>query len=766
MSIQLTSPAMESSPAYTVAVRALCEFTAKQGDLDLSFTPPPSSQEGVAGHQTVASRRGAGYRSEVSLTGRHKHLAVRGRADGFDPERARIEEVKTHKGDLSRMPANHRDLHWAQAKVYGWLLCQQFELAEITVALVYFEIGTQCETVLTLPCSADELRQFFEMLCERFIQWADREVAHRSKRDASLAALRFPHAQFRTGQRTLAESAFKAARLGRCLMAQAPTGIGKTIGTIFPLLKACPVQELDKLFFLTAKSSGRALALDAVGTLRTSDPAMRLRVIELCARDKVCEHPDKACHGDSCPLAQGFYDRLPAARDAAVERPTLTKEALREVAAEHRVCPYYLSQEMARWSDVVVGDYNYFFDTGGLLHGLTLANQWRVAALVDEAHNLLDRARAMYTAELAQADFRAVRTQAPTSLKKPFDRLHRAWNALGKAQSEPYEVLAEVPPTFITALQEAASAVTDLLADEPTALNADAMRFYFDALHFSHLLESFGPHSLFDVSIDVGLSGGTRRNAVLCVRNVVPAPFLKPRFEATRATVLFSATLTPQHFYADTLGLPDDTAWIDVDAPFSAEQLDVRVVRDISTRYQHRRESVAPIAELIASQYEVMPGNYLAFFSSFEYLEQVASAFEAAHGHVPMWAQSRRMTEADRDAFLARFEPGGQGIGFAVLGGAFAEGIDLPGDLLIGAFIATLGLPQFNRVNEEVRRRMDETFGEGYDYTYLFPGIRKVVQAAGRVIRTTSDRGSIHLIDDRFARPDVKRLLPAWWSVR
>jgi DNA excision repair protein ERCC-2 len=752
---------VDTPARYTIAVRALCEFTAKQGDLDLRFTPAPSAQEGVAGHQAVAARRGSAYRTEVSLSGRHRHLAVRGRADGFDANRGRVEEIKTHKGEVDRIPDNHRQLHWAQAKVYGWLLCQQHELPQITVALVYFEIGKQRETVLEQVCSADELRGFFESLCERFMDWADREIEHRAGRDASLAALRFPHADFRAGQRTLAESTFKAARLGRCLMAQAPTGIGKTIGTIFPLLKACPPQELDKVFFLTAKSSGRSLALEAIDALRAAEPGMPLRVIELCARDKVCEHPDKACHGESCPLAQGFYDRLPAAREAAAQQAVLSREVLRQVAAEHQVCPYYLSQEMTRWSDVVVGDYNYFFDSPALLHGLTQLNQWRVAVLVDEAHNLLERARAMYTAELAQDDFRAMRRSAPASLKKPLDRLNRAWNAVGKAQAEPYEVLPEVPPAFLSALQDATSAITELLSDQPTALDADAMRFYFDALHFSHLLDSFGTHSLFDVSVQPG----ARRNARLCVRNVVPAPFLKPRFEATRTTVLFSATLTPQHFYADTLGLPDDTAWIDVEAPFSAEQLQVNLVRGISTRYQHRRESVVPIADLIAAQYARRPGNYLAFFSSFEYLEQVALEFELGYPTVPMWAQSRRMSEPERDAFLSRFVEGGQGIGFAVLGGAFAEGIDLPGDLLIGAFIATLGLPQFNRVNEEMRRRMDETFGEGYDYTYLFPGIRKVVQAAGRVIRTTSDRGSVHLIDDRFARPEVMKLLPAWWQL-
>jgi DNA excision repair protein ERCC-2 len=228
--------------------------------------------------------------------------------------------------------------------------------------------------------------------------------------------------------------------------------------------------------------------------------------------------------------------------------------------------------------------------------------------------------------------------------------------------------------------------------------------------------------------------------------------------------VLFSATLTPRNFYADTLGLPDDTAWLDVPAPFTAEQLTVRIVSDVSTRYRHRDRSLEPIARVIATQFEAVPGNYIAFFSSFDYLETAADEFCARYPSVATWRQGRRMDEAEREAFLARFAVDGRGVGFAVLGGSFAEGIDLVGTRLIGAFIATLGLPQLNPINEELRRRLANAFGAGFDYTYLFPGIRRVVQAAGRVIRTMSDRGSLHLIDDRFALPEVLRLLPHWWN--
>jgi DNA excision repair protein ERCC-2 len=283
-------------------------------------------------------------------------------------------------------------------------------------------------------------------------------------------------------------------------------------------------------------------------------------------------------------------------------------------------------------------------------------------------------------------------------------------------------------------------------------------RFYFDALHFTKLAESFGEHSLFDVTARDG-------GAALCIRNIVPAHFLKSRFAAAHSAALFSATLSPWNYYGDALGMPASTGWIDVESPFEAHQLAVHVVDRISTRFQHRAQSAAPIAELIAQQYGAAPGNYLAFFSSFDYLEQVAAQFAQAYPDIPAWRQPRRMQEGERDAFLARFTLDGCGIGFAVLGGAFGEGIDLPGKRLVGAFIATLGLPQMNPVNEQIRQRMQAIFGAGYDYTYLYPGIQKVVQAAGRVIRSRSDRGVVYLIDDRFAQPAVQELLPRWWKL-
>ncbi|CDG83762.1 uvs006 [Janthinobacterium agaricidamnosum NBRC 102515 = DSM 9628] len=742
-----------------MALRALCEFTAKQGDLDVRFTPSPTAQEGIAGHAVVTARRGDDYQREVSLSGDFGPLHVRGRADGYDSSRRQLEEIKTYRGDLAAMPANHRQLHWAQAKIYGHLLCRQLGLSTLRVALVYFDIVSQQETCLHEDHDAAGLQQYFEQQCSLFLLWAEQEMAHRRARDSGLKSMAFPHAAFRPGQRQLAEAMYKASSRACCLLAQAPTGIGKTVGSLFPMLKAAATHGVDKLFFLTAKIPGRQLALDACEVIQRSAPLLPLRVLELSAKHSACEHPDKACHGDSCPLARGFYDRLPAARSAAVKHGAiLDKARLRAIGLAHQVCPYYLASELARWADIVVGDYNHYFDISAMLYGLTVANDWTINVLVDEAHNMVSRTRKMYTAELRHADLKFVRKTATEDLKKPLDRLHRAWNALLKEQQDDYRVVPELPGKFMLALQGAGTAIGDCLADQQGAVDAELQEFYFGVLLFTRLGESFGEHSLFDISKD-------DKGTTLCIRNIIPAPFLKQRYAASRSTALFSATLSPWNYYSDTLGMPDHTAWVDVESPFSADQLSVRVADRISTRYQHRADSLAPIAALMGQQYASQPGNYLAFFSSFDYLEKVAALFAERHPDIPLFLQPRRMDDAAREHFLARFTTTSQGIGFAVLGGAFGEGIDLPGARLIGAFVATLGLPQINPVNEQIRQRMQAVFGAGYDYTYLYPGLQKVVQAAGRVIRTQSDRGVVYLIDDRFARPEIRALLPAWWHV-
>ena len=774
---------------YSVSVRHLCEFAARAGDLDLRFTPAPSAQQGREGHVLVAQRRGPLYEAEVSLSGTHGELLVRGRADGFDAGAGQLEEFKTFRGSLDGIGTNQQLLHWAQLKVYGWLLCRARGLHHITLCLVYFDVADQSEHPQAQDWSADQLQDCCTSWCEAYLAWARQQTAHVQRRDGMLEALEFPQKPFRAGQRELAAQVYRSAVQSRHLLVQAPTGIGKTIGTLFGALRAMPVRSLDKLFYLSAKTPGRQVALDALRRLQGAHGSAVIgpvRVLELVARDKACEHRDKACHGDSCPLAWGFFDRLGAARAAAAQQAWLDQASLRSVALAHQVCPYYLGHEMVRWSDVVVGDYNYYFDRHAMLYAMAVDAQWRFSVLVDEAHNLVPRACAMYSAELGHDDALELRVHATAAVQVAVDAWLDQWQLLqqsvsGQVPAVQWALLDELPPAWMRCLQRVNSAIGEQLQGQTVACANALLPTYFRTLAFAALAEAFGAHSLceFDLSpLAQQADGGLQRmieglatlavepgGGRLCLRNVVPAPFVAQRIKAADSMVLFSATLNPHDYYINLLGLPDNTPLLDIASPFAAHQLDV-LVKPLSTRRNDRSASLGALVDTMAAHYGAHPGNYLAFFGSFDYLDAALQQLRTHHPQIPAWAQGRQMDELARREFLLQFDATGQGIAFAVLGGVFGEGVDLPGRRLIGAFIATLGLPRFDQVNAAICERLQARFGRGHDYTYVYPGLQKVVQAAGRVLRSETDTGSVLLLDDRYLEPRYRALLPSWWQVR
>jgi Rad3-related DNA helicase len=443
----------------------------------------------------------------------------------------------------------------------------------------------------------------------------------------------------------------------------------------------------------------------------------------------------------------------------------LDQGTVRAVGLAHGICPYYLSQDLARWCDLVIGDYNYYFDLNAMLHVWTSANQWRVGVLVDEAHNLLERARGMYSATLDQRQLRALRSTAPERLRPSLATLSRVWNDLHRDQVPLYQAHAAPPPKLMAALQQVASTATEYLATDAVEESSDLLRFHFDVLHFLRLVDSFGEHSLFDIS-RYERAGRSPGGSVLCLRNVVPAPFLRPRLDVAATSTLFSATLGPRRFHADMLGLPRQTAWVDIASPFATGQLAVHVASHVSTRFDARHASIDPIVHLLSEQYRRDPGNYLAFFSSFDYMKQVADRLAQCHPRIPARAQFRGMKEAQQSDYLAGFKADGQGHRLRRSRGFLCRS-DRPA-----------GRPIEGRVHRHARAAPGQP-GEradapshagllrlGFGYAYLIPGMQKVVQAAGRVIRTPEDRGVLYLIDDRFARSDVRRLLPPWWTIR
>jgi DNA excision repair protein ERCC-2 len=816
---------------WTVSVRELCEFTARRGSLDQRFTPSATATEGLLGQQWVALRRGEDHETEISLQEQVGNVVVRGRADGYSPGTRCLEEVKTSRVAPEGLAEHKQALHWAQLRTYGALFVKARQLDEIHLRLVYVDADTQTETHLDEACRASELRLEFEARCESFRAWAAQEATHRLARDTALADLRFPMPDFRPGQRDLAEAVWRTHAAGRTLLAQAPTGIGKTLGVLYPTLRALPRTQADRAVYVTCKGTGRSPALQALQRIQAvlaqgsasqdlPNPAalaerpavpVRLRVMDVSSKEQACVNPERACHGEDCPLALGFYDRLPAARAVAVDQGWLDRETLRDIALAHQVCPYYLGQDLMRWMDVLLCDAFHVFDFGGSVWGLSQALGWRTLVVVDEAHNLIERCRDLYSAELNRQRLRQAAALAPQALRRRFERLLVHLDRL--AESPPDSpVLPEWPDALHKDLQALSAGLGDWLLRHPLT-TGELPRLHVELALLNRLAQEVGDHALVECQTEAGaFPGGNslpglssaatlnddsdgvesttsvdaeamklgepmallpgmddephhRADLTLRLRNLVPARYLRGRWTQFHSTVLFSATLGTRDYQRQLLGLPDNVAWLDVAPIFPAEHLQVQVARHLSTRWRHRDASLAAVMAVMVRQFDDHPGNYLAFFSSHAYAQQVADQLQAQRPDIPQWRQARSMTSAERSAFLARFTPQGSGIGFAVLGGVFGEGIDLPGKRLVGAFIATLAWPPIGPVQDHIRQRMDTLFGEGCGYADRLPALQKVVQAAGRVLRTPQDQGWLWLLDGRYLEPDITACLPAWWGL-
>jgi DNA excision repair protein ERCC-2 len=754
----------------SVPIKAFCAFTARSGDLDLRFTPVPTAPEGMAGHRAVVFSRRGDYRSEVLVEGVVDGLRLRGRIDGMEADGETLDEIKTYRGHLDRLPANHRALHRAQLRTYAALHARAHGHEQLTLRLCYYDIDRRSETQIVEVAAADALWAELQDRVAQYKRWMAGERAHRERRDTVLSELAFPYAVIPEGQRLLLQAVEHAFLREQRLLAQAPTGVGKTLGVLFPSLKALGAGEVDQLFYLTPRNAVQMEIAAALAHLAPPRRALPLRVLVLNAKERACVHPDKACHGASCPLAQGFFDRLPAAREAARAEAGLGAEPLARIAAAHRICPYFLAQEMTQWADLVIGDVNYYLDVHALLHALVSHTGARVGLLIDEAHNLVDRARAMYSTELRESQLHRGAESLPKRLRPVISSLLQQVDALDHAhpgERDAPALLEEAPKTLRTALSQAISRIGQWFAEQPERATGAPLQFYFELIAFQRLLERLATHSLFELERhpappETLLPGDER---VLRIRNVIPAPHLEARFRSARTVIAFSATLLPWHYHQLMLGLPDDTRFIDLPSRFAASQLQVRLAGAIRTEWRSRARTAAAVAAAIAEQYAAHPGNYLVFCSSFSYLDQVARAFLQHAPAIPVSRQRPQMGEAERRAFLSGFATQGRQVGFVVLGGSFSEGINLEGTRLIGAVICNLGLTPYTLGSRRMAERIDRYFGPGTggDFIHLYPAVTRVVQAAGRVIRTLDDRGSLLLIDQRFSTPRIQRLLPKPW---
>ncbi len=761
---------MQMAPTVILPVRRLAEFLLRGGSIDNRFGGVDSATEGSRIHRWLQKQGGKDYRSEVWLTlDRERggiNYRLEGRADGIvDEALPVIDEIKTLKIPLDRVDENFNRAHWGQAQCYAAMYSLLHNEGHVAVQLTYVRRDADSPAGIgeikrfRREFSRDELIAFLDGLLEEYGEWARRQLEWAEKRDASIRALSFPYGAYRPGQREMAAAVYRTIAASGRLFSQAPTGIGKTVSTLFPAVKAVGEGLVDRLFYLTAKTITRQAAEQALERMETN--GLRFKSVTLTAQDKICFLGERReCQPETCPYANGHYDRVNEALRALLDSADrLTRPVVERCAREHRVCPFELALDAALWCDGIIGDYNYAFDPQVYLRRFFQEVTERYVFLVDEAHNLVDRAREMYSAGLNRSDFtRAVKRLPPRDpVKKP---LRAVGNFLRDRMEEGQEVRTEEKALeeLNHLLEKAVEQLGTWLESHPEA-DGETTDLFFSVTRYLKIAEIYD---------DCYVTMLSRKGSEISLRQLCldPSRALDGCMKRARASILFSATLTPLSYFAAVLGGDDNTRTQALPSPYDPKHLDLVILDRISTRYRHREDSLGEVCEAIARTVRARRGNYLVYFPSYTYMQSVAGRFQEEYPDISLSLQTSHMEEEEREAFLEQFDAGRDQtlVGFCVLGGIYAEGIDLQGGRLIGTVVVGVGLPQISPELNLLREYFDRQGQPGYDFAYTFPGMNKVLQAVGRVIRGEEDRGVAVLIDDRFTSPGYRRLYPAHWS--
>jgi DNA excision repair protein ERCC-2 len=722
----------------------------------------------VAGHRRLYAHRPQSYRSEYAVELCHLEpdlqLTLRGRADGYDPQQALVEEIKTCRVSPASIPEAVTQLHMAQGRLYAAIIAAQEDVEALEVRLTWFNIDSDEEYSLTETCTRTELAAFLAATLAQFSSWL-RILARRKRvRDLSLATLAFPYGDFRRGQRELAELTYKCIDQGGQLLLEAPTGIGKTAAVLFPALKALATDKHDAVVFVTSKTVGRRAAEDTL--LRLSEAGYRGTALSLTARDKICLSPGRACHGDDCPYARNYYDKLPDALDAAIKAPALRRQDIESLAQGFEVCPYQLALDLLPWVDVVIADQHYVYSLTATLGNVMTADARRWSVLLDEAHNLPGRARGMYSARLTKAGLMAAKAQVEPVLAKPLARVNRLLLSLQKEQWQEaeYDSRELLPDDLIRVLRDFTGATSEQLVQEPALLQRTPalMDFFFDVLQFLRVAELWGDDYRLELSC-----GGGRQSLCVTLNCLDPARLLAERQQRSHSLTAFSATLSPLSWTSSALGLGDEVVCTRATSPFASEQLQVFMATDVDTRYRQREASLPDLVQLLQQWLQQEPGNCIIYFPSYRYMQDCLRLLQAPD-LVPLsrtlWVQQQEQDDSAREQLLQLLAQRRDIVAFCILGGVFGEGIDLPGEQLCSVVVVGVGMPQVNRDTRQLQAWYQQRYGAGFEYAFLYPGMQKVDQALGRVVRRMQDRGRALLIDPRYRQRQYRDLLPPWWN--
>lgn len=758
-------------PIVRISVRNLVEFILRNGDLvsGSGTSDKEAMLKGSRLHRKIQKQMGSHYQPEVSLKKDTEYddliLRVEGRADGIflQDEQFCIDEIKGvyKKLELMEEPVL---VHRAQALCYAWIYLDAHDLEKIDIQMTYAHLDTEVIKRFRETLTRAELKQWYEELTDSYHKWLAYQIEWRKKRNESMENLEFPFA-YRKGQRKMVSGIYHAISKKEQIFIQAPTGVGKTMSAVFPAVRAIGQGMAETVFYLTARTITRTVAQDAFEILR--DRGLLFKVITITAKEKLCFCDKPECDPEKCPYAKGHYDRI---NDAVYELWTTEQSFDRETLLRHaqkwQVCPFEMSLDLAVWMDGVICDYNYVFDPNVCLKRFFGENvSGNYLFLIDEAHNLVDRGREMYSASISLDDVIETR-----KFVKPYSQ--KLWKKLGKVKKQMEELRqncgewkveenAGVLPISLLSVQ---GELDQFLEESPAQEVVDGiLDFYFEVRDFLNISELVDDNYVVYTAFD---ENGRFYMKLFCVN---PAENLQKCLDKGNSTVFFSATLLPLQYYRKMLSTRSENFGMYVESPFEQKKRCLMICRDVSSKYTRRGyEEYRKIAEYIARMSWQKKGNYMVFFPSYRLMEDVYQVYqdEFSVSWVRCISQHASMTELEREEFLEEFteETEETLVGFCVMGGIFSEGIDLIGDRLIGAAVVGTGLPQVNCEREILKGYYDEKGEQGFDYAYRYPGMNKVLQAAGRVIRTKEDTGAILLMDERFLNRDYRNLFPREWN--
>ena len=758
-------------PEYDISVRELAEFVHRRGDLggESTFRRSNRALEGIKGHKRIQQSRGSDYQPEVpverSFVKEEVRLRVVGRVDGIvDGLTPLVEEIKTVEPGWAR-EAN--PVHWAQMRIYAGILALERGWPHASLQLTYLELDTNEVFLFREEASRDVLIEFLNETVDEWFAWLIPQVDWIAQRNASAEKAPFPFTTFRAGQRELARSVYRAVQNKLNLFVEAPTGMGKTLATLYPAIKALPLIADGKVFYVTAKTPGRLAAQDALQKLR--DTGVQFRSASLTAKAKICFAPDASgCDPTTCPFRKGYYERYKPAMRELLATQRLDKDNISVVARKHQVCPFELSLDVSNWVDVIIGDYNYVFDPSVMLQRYFGEGRAKHVVLIDEAHNLVDRSREMYSAPLAMTDLAVApgtrdgkaSAMARRSLAATRDQLQALLRSAstGVPPAKPYlqgAFAAEaIPESFIESLRGLAEAIEGFLVEQSSREAAlPWLEPFFAVYRFLQVSDSF------DDTYRLIIDPGTQSLTLFCVD---PSKRLAQTLKGLRSAVFFSATLSPLDYFIDVLGGSPESAKGSYASPFRSDQMAVRVA-PLNISFQERGKSMDSVVEAIRRHLRENPGNNLIYCPSLAYLDQLHQKLTASG--ITAFAQRSGMAESERESFLSKFTNGTGSVGLAVMGGIFAEGIDLPGEQLVGVAVIGVGLPGLSIERDLLVMYFDKKERPGFDYAYRFPGMQRVLQAVGRLIRSEDDQGAALLVDQRFLEPRYESLFPSWWRV-